>query len=65
MAQAKPVKVRKAPAKKAAAKKALAEKTEAPVETIKETKAHVVVDTPAAPVVTTEAAQAEPKPTEK
>ena len=46
-------------------RKALAEKTEAPVETIKETKAHVVVDTPAAPVVTTEAAQAEPKPTEK
>lgn len=65
MTQAKPVKVRKASAKKTAAKKALAEKTEAPVETIKETKAQVVVDTPAAPVATTEAAQAEPKPTEK
>ena len=65
MTQAKPVKVRKASAKKTATKKALAEKTEAPVETIKETKAQVVVDTPAAPVATTEAAQAEPKPTEK
>ena len=65
MTQAKPVKVRKVSAKKTAAKKALAEKTEAPVETIKETKAQVVVDTPAAPVATTEAAQAEPKPTEK
>ena len=65
MTQAKPVKVRKVSAKKTAAKKALAEKTEAPVETIKETKALVVVDTPAAPVATTEAAQAEPKPTEK
>lgn len=65
MTQAKPVKVRKVSAKKTAAKKALAEKTEAPVETIKETKALVVVDTPAASVATTEAAQAEPKPTEK
>ena len=65
MTQAKPIKVRKASAKKTATKKALAEKTEAPVETIKETKAQVVVDTPAASVATTEAAQAEPKPTEK